>query len=85
MFSPKRWDELIAQFRQENLSLYQLNLSSVLSVSLQAGLAALKTPSDLNAPLDFPIFGLFVAISFPRGVSSISIETLLVQHYKFQL
>ena len=44
MFSPKRWDELITQFRQENLSLYQLNSSSVLSVSLQAGLAALKTP-----------------------------------------
>lgn len=44
LFSPSRWDDLISMFRQENFSLYQLSSQSVLSVTLQAGLSALKTP-----------------------------------------
>jgi len=48
LFSPSRWDDLISQFRQENFSLYQLSSQSVLSVTLQAGLSALKTPYPLT-------------------------------------
>ena len=44
LFSVKRWDDLIQQFRQDNLSLYQLNSQSILLATLQAGLSALKTP-----------------------------------------
>ena len=44
LFSPSRWAGLIDQFRQENFALYQLSQRSVLSVTLQAGLSALKTP-----------------------------------------
>jgi len=39
-----RWQELVEQFRQENFKLYQLNNNSVFTVTLQAGLSALKTP-----------------------------------------
>lgn len=44
LFSLTRWEGLIDQFRQENFALYQLSQRSVLSVTLQAGLSALKTP-----------------------------------------
>ena len=44
LFSICRWVGLIDQFRQENFALYQLSQRSVLSVTLQAGLSALKTP-----------------------------------------
>ena len=44
LFSLTRWVGLIGQFRQENFALYQLSQRSVLSVTLQAGLSALKTP-----------------------------------------
>ncbi|XP_060528117.1 E3 ubiquitin-protein transferase MAEA isoform X2 [Cylas formicarius] len=39
-----RWDTLIEEFRQENYRLFQLASQSVFTVSLQAGLSALKTP-----------------------------------------
>ena len=38
-----RWDRLVAQFRNENFQLHQLNEQSALAVTLQAGLSALKT------------------------------------------
>ncbi len=44
LLEPSRWQDLVQQFRQENFKLYQLNQHSVFSVSLQAGLSALKTP-----------------------------------------
>lgn len=44
MFDEARWLCLIEQFRQENYNLYQLSSQSVLTVALQAGLSALKTP-----------------------------------------
>ena len=44
LFSLTRWAGLIDQFRQENFALFQLSQRSVLSVTLQAGLSALKTP-----------------------------------------
>ncbi|CAL8143230.1 unnamed protein product [Orchesella dallaii] len=44
LFSPDRWNQLIAHFRQEHARLYQLAPNSVLEAVVQAGLAALKTP-----------------------------------------
>ncbi|GIY94923.1 e3 ubiquitin-protein transferase MAEA [Caerostris extrusa] len=43
-FNESRWDKLVLQFRHDNFKLYQLSNISVFSVSLQAGLSALKTP-----------------------------------------
>lgn len=43
-FDESRWEKLILQFRHDNFKLYQLSNVSVFSVSLQAGLSALKTP-----------------------------------------
>lgn len=44
LFDPTRWDELVLKFRLENYRLFQLPTQSVLSVTVQAGLSALKTP-----------------------------------------
>ncbi|XP_066253287.1 E3 ubiquitin-protein transferase MAEA [Euwallacea similis] len=44
LFDISRWDDLIEQFRQENYRLFQLSSQSVFTVTLQAGLSALKTP-----------------------------------------
>ncbi|EDO31713.1 predicted protein [Nematostella vectensis] len=44
LLEQSRWTHLIEQFRRENFQLHQLNEQSVLSVTLQAGLSALKTP-----------------------------------------
>ena len=39
-----RWTLLVQQFREDNFKLHQLHTSSVFTVTLQAGLSALKTP-----------------------------------------
>ncbi|XP_018495148.1 E3 ubiquitin-protein transferase MAEA isoform X1 [Galendromus occidentalis] len=44
LLDPNRWKKLVEQFRFENYRLYQLSSMSVFSVTLQAGLSALKTP-----------------------------------------
>lgn len=44
LFDEGRWDNLIEEFRQENYRLFQLASQSVFTVTLQAGLSALKTP-----------------------------------------
>jgi len=44
LLDPGRWQTLVNQFRQENFKLYQLSHHSVYSITLQAGLSALKTP-----------------------------------------
>ncbi|ENN81629.1 hypothetical protein YQE_01992, partial [Dendroctonus ponderosae] len=43
LFDLCRWRSLIEQFRQENYKLFQLSSQSVFTVTLQAGLSALKT------------------------------------------
>ncbi|CAD5116611.1 DgyrCDS5484 [Dimorphilus gyrociliatus] len=43
LFSEDRWKDLTKQFRAENFKLYQLNMNSVFSVTMQCGLSALKT------------------------------------------
>ncbi|XP_022080728.1 macrophage erythroblast attacher-like [Acanthaster planci] len=53
-----RWQQIVDQFREENYKLYQLNITPVLTVSLEAGLAAMKTPhcySDNNKNADCPV------------------------------
>ena len=42
-----RWQQIVDQFREENYKLYQLNNTPVLTVSLEAGLAAMKAPYPL--------------------------------------
>lgn len=54
LFSPSRWDALIGQFRRENFTLYQLSSQSTLSITLQAGLSALKTPYPPLRPPPIP-------------------------------
>lgn len=44
LFDITRWDQLVLNFRLENYRLFQLSSQSVLSVVVQAGLSALKTP-----------------------------------------
>ncbi|XP_014666387.1 PREDICTED: macrophage erythroblast attacher-like [Priapulus caudatus] len=44
LLDPTRWQQLVKEFRSENFKLYQLNNYSVFTVTLQAGLSALKTP-----------------------------------------
>ncbi|KAH3787590.1 hypothetical protein DPMN_165716 [Dreissena polymorpha] len=48
----ERWHRLVEQFRLENFKLHQLNNSSVFTVTLQAGLSALKTPYPSNCSLN---------------------------------
>jgi macrophage erythroblast attacher len=44
MYNPDRWQELIEQFRTDNYTLCSLTSHPLLSITLQAGLSALKTP-----------------------------------------
>ncbi|KAI7895396.1 CTLH/CRA C-terminal to lish motif domain-containing protein [Mucor mucedo] len=57
-YDPKRWLELIDQFRADNYSLCSLTSHPLLSITLQAGLSALKTPQcyehenqNVNCPI----------------------------------
>lgn len=63
LFDPKRWDDLIINFRNENYRLFQLATQSVLNVVVQAGLSALKTPQcysvsskNINCPVCQPYY-----------------------------
>ncbi|KAL9896851.1 E3 ubiquitin-protein transferase Katazuke isoform 2-T2 [Glossina fuscipes fuscipes] len=58
LFGMKRWKELVIKFRNENYRLFQLSTQSLLTVAIQAGLSALKTPQcysitckNLNCPV----------------------------------
>lgn len=44
LLDTNRWQELVEQFREDNYKLHQLNSMSIFTVTLQAGLSALKTP-----------------------------------------
>lgn len=43
LFNPRRWQELVTQFRTDNYALSSLTSHPLLSITLQAGLSALKT------------------------------------------
>lgn len=49
LYDPARWDELVAQFRRDNYKLCSLTSEPLLSITLQAGLSALKTPQCYQA------------------------------------
>lgn len=53
LLEENRWESLIEQFRQENYRLFQLASQSVFTVTLQAGLSALKTPYPFLNSLHF--------------------------------
>ncbi|XP_041477114.1 E3 ubiquitin-protein transferase MAEA-like [Lytechinus variegatus] len=44
LFDDLRWQKLVSQFREENYKLFQFNTTPVLTLTLEAGLAAMKTP-----------------------------------------
>lgn len=44
LLDESRWEKLIAQFRDENVKLFQLSCTSVFWATLQCGLSSLKTP-----------------------------------------
>jgi macrophage erythroblast attacher len=45
LFEESKWDDLVNQFRRNNFVLHSLTAQSLLSITLQCGLAALKTPT----------------------------------------
>lgn len=58
LFNENRWNDLVLSFRNENYRLFQLSNQSLLSVAVQAGLSALKTPQcystnskNMNCPV----------------------------------
>lgn len=58
LFDIARWDDLVINFRLENYRLFQLSTQSVLSIVVQAGLSALKTPqcySTSNKNINCPV------------------------------
>lgn len=44
LYDKRRWQKLIEQYRQDNFALHSLPTESLLSINIQAGLSALKTP-----------------------------------------
>ncbi|KAI9315461.1 CTLH/CRA C-terminal to lish motif domain-containing protein [Dichotomocladium elegans] len=65
LYRPTRWDELIEQFRADNCKLCSLTSHPLLTITLQAGLSALKSPQcyhedsrNVNCPVcDKDTFG----------------------------
>lgn len=66
LFDDSRWTTLIHQFRAENCALNNLSSQPILKTTLQAGLAALKTPmcyqpdnQNINCPVCYKdVFGV---------------------------
>lgn len=63
LFDTARWNDLVLNFRNENYRLFQLSTQSLLSVAIQVGLSALKTPQcyssvakNINCPVCQPDF-----------------------------
>ncbi|ORX98890.1 hypothetical protein K493DRAFT_329233 [Basidiobolus meristosporus CBS 931.73] len=61
LFDENRWVHLVEQFRNDNFSLHSLTSEPLLSVTLQTGLSALKTPMcyqhenrNINCPVCAP-------------------------------
>ncbi|KAJ3228058.1 GID complex subunit containing RING finger motif [Chytriomyces hyalinus] len=66
LFDPSRWDQLVTQFRANNCTINNLTTQPMLITSLQAGMAALKTPmcyqpdaQNVNCPIcDGKVYGI---------------------------
>ncbi|KAI8588630.1 CTLH/CRA C-terminal to lish motif domain-containing protein [Geranomyces variabilis] len=58
LWDESRWDTIIEMFKSDNHALHNLTLQPLLTMTLQAGLAALKTPScysDENRTINCPV------------------------------
>jgi len=62
MFDDSKWEGLIQHFRRDFLALHGLSLNSLLEITLQTGLSALKTPqcgqpetSNVDCPTCYPL------------------------------
>ena len=95
LLDPSRWHQLIELFRKENFKLFQLSQESVFTVTLQAGLSALKTPYLLSfqaitanyffkliMPRDDNIFHPFIHSMFHR-FSALIVEHLVLLSLSF--
>jgi macrophage erythroblast attacher len=58
LYDAARWNQLVEQFRQDNYALNSLTSVSLLEMTLQAGLAAMRTPQcyqpdnqNMNCPV----------------------------------
>lgn len=60
LLDPARWKMLIQQFRYDNYRLHQLGNNSVFTITLQAGLSAIKTPY----PTTITLFYICWVLSF---------------------
>eukprot|EP00002_Diphylleia_rotans_P036655 TRINITY_DN80_c0_g4_i2.p1 TRINITY_DN80_c0_g4~~TRINITY_DN80_c0_g4_i2.p1 ORF type:complete len:393 (-),score=94.05 TRINITY_DN80_c0_g4_i2:117-1295(-) len=47
-FDPNRWEDLVQQFQKDNHMLHNLTTESVMALTLQAGISAMKTPFCYN-------------------------------------
>jgi len=57
-FEMSRWEELIEQFKKDNYALQSLTPESLLSIAVQSGLSALKTPfcyEEENKNINCPV------------------------------
>ncbi|KAI9348102.1 CTLH/CRA C-terminal to lish motif domain-containing protein [Obelidium mucronatum] len=69
IFDPARWNLLITQFRANNCTINNLTTQPLLYTTLQAGMAALKTPQcyqpdnkNVNCPIcDSDVYGVLAA------------------------
>ena len=50
LYDPSRWAQLANQFREANFALFSLTPEPLLTLTMQAGLSALKTPACVHAP-----------------------------------
>lgn len=62
-FDPQRWTMLVKMFKRDNQMLHNLTTESLLKITLQAGISALKTPfcyaddsKNINCPVCQPPF-----------------------------
>jgi macrophage erythroblast attacher len=64
MYDNKRWTDLVESYRQENYQLYSLSYQPMLTMKLEAGLSALKSPmcyqienKNMNCPVCSDLLG----------------------------
>lgn len=78
LLDPARWRMLIQQFRYDNYRLHQLGNNSVFTITLQAGLSAIKTPYPLMQILlgvkKKPCGGLFLPYGCFSEIGSVTLQ-----------
>ena len=67
LYNPSRWFQLVEQFRADNFALFSLTSQPLISISLQAGLSALKSPMCYmvcNISFSSPPYSSFLFLNF---------------------